>query len=67
MNVYQLNPVQVNTNTEVGEVVFVCTYINISALKMLMFHWKHVQLIFCTSNVVITCKLTAPQVSGILN
>jgi len=48
MNVYQLNPVQFNTNTEVGEVVFICTYIN----KVLMFHWKHVQLNFCMSNVV---------------
>jgi len=27
MNAYQLNPVQFNTNTEVGEVVFICTYI----------------------------------------
>ena len=48
MNAYQLNPVQFNTNTEVGEVVFMCTYIN----KVLMFHWKHVQLNFCMSNVV---------------
>jgi len=29
-----------------------------NALKMHMFHWKHVQLIFYTSNVVKTCKLS---------
>jgi len=52
MNIYQLNPVQFNTNTEVGEVVFICTCIN----KVLMFHWKHMQLNFCMSNVK-TCKL----------
>jgi len=46
VNVYQLKQVQFNTNTEVGEVVFICTYINMNALKMLMFHWKLVQLIF---------------------
>ena len=51
MNVYQLNQVQFNTNTEVGEFVFICTYINKNALKMHMFNWKHVQLIFYTSNV----------------
>jgi len=33
-SVYQLNPVQFNTNTEVGEVIFICTYIN----KVFMFH-----------------------------
>ena len=41
MNVYQLNPVQFNTNTDIGEFVFICTSININALKVLMFHWKH--------------------------
>jgi len=52
MNVYQLNQVQFNTKTEAGEFVFICTYIiNMNALKMHMFHWKHVQLIFYTSNV----------------
>jgi len=40
MNVYQLNQVQFNTNTEVGEFVFICTYIDMNALKMFMFHWK---------------------------
>jgi len=59
MNVYQLNPVQFNTNTEVGEVVFICTSINMSALKCACFTESiHVQLIFCTSNVVNTCKLS---------
>jgi len=38
MNVRQLNSVQFNTNAEVGEFVFICTYINMNALKMLMFH-----------------------------
>jgi len=61
VNVYQLKQVQFNTNTEVGEVVFICTYINMNALKMLMFHWKLVQLIFNTSNVVKTCKLSLIQ------
>jgi len=46
MNVYQLNKVQFNANTEVGEFVFFCTYINMNALKMHMFHWKHVHLNF---------------------
>ena len=41
MNVYKLNPVQFNTNTDVGEFVFICTSININALKVLTFHWKH--------------------------
>ena len=63
MNVYQLNPVQFNTNTEVGEVVFICTYIN----KVLMFHLKHVQLNFCMSNVVKTYKLKILQTQKILN
>jgi len=34
MNVYKFNPAKFNTNPEVGEVVFICTYIN----KVLMFH-----------------------------
>jgi len=38
MNVCQLNPVQYNTNTDIGEFVFICTSININALKVLMFH-----------------------------
>jgi len=33
MNVYQLNSVQFNTNTEVGEFIFICTYINIRWIK----------------------------------
>ena len=39
--VYQLDPVQFNTNTDLSEFVFICTSININALKVLMFHWKH--------------------------
>jgi len=38
MNVHTLNSVNVNTNTEVGEVVFICLYINMSALKSVMYH-----------------------------
>jgi len=30
MNVYQLNHVQFNTNTEVGRFAFICTYIKCS-------------------------------------
>jgi len=41
MNVYQLNPVQFNTIPTCSEFVFICTYIHMSALKMLMIHWKH--------------------------
>jgi len=38
MNVNQLNPVQFNTNTLVGDLFcFNCTCINMNALKMLMF------------------------------
>jgi len=38
MNVYQLNPVQFNTIPTCSEFVFICTYIHMSALKMLMIH-----------------------------
>ena len=44
-NVYQLNPVQFNTNADVSEFVFICTYIHMSALKMLMFHWKQTRAV----------------------
>jgi len=39
MNVYQFNPAKFNTNTEVGEVVFICTYIKFSCFIESICSW----------------------------